>query len=200
MVGTKVVVENKSESLNFWKDIDANLKEILHPTDKYTLNKVAGMVMVQASPATLDKISAYFQELNKRISQQIIVDVKVIEVTLNKDYSSGIDWAYLPIMAKSILQPILRHKILQLEILRPLPAVPQLALEPLPMAFPSCSMHLDNFGKIEVLSQPRVMLLNNTVANIQVGNSQAYVDSYTTTQTTNGTTIGGYNQFGTGGS
>ena len=47
---------------------------------------------------------------------------------------------------------------------------------------------LDTFGTTEVLSQPRVMLLNNTFANIQVGSSKSYVDSYTTTQSTEGTT------------
>jgi len=189
MVGTKIVVENKAQSLNFWKDIDENLKAILQPADKYTLNKVAGMVIVQSSPATLDKISAYFQELNKRISQQITVDIKVIEVTLNKDYSSGIDWSYLAnkgkinIATNFATQNITRGSFLTLAG-RSATGGGQIA-----DGVGALLRALDTFGKTEVLSQPRVMLLNNTVANIQVGQSKSYVDSYTTNTTTTGTSV-----------
>jgi type II secretory pathway component GspD/PulD (secretin) len=48
---------------------------------------------------------------------------------------------------------------------------------------------LDTVGKTEILSEPRVTLLNNTVANIQAGQSESYVDSYTVSQTTSGTTV-----------
>jgi len=187
-VGTRVVVENKVESLSFWKDIDVNLKEIIQPNDKYTLNKVAGMAMVQASPGTLDKVSAYFQELNKRISQQIIVDVKVVEVTLNNDHKNGIDWAYLTNKGKTnIATNFATQNITDgsyLTLLGKGSGGGQIA-----DGFSLLLRALDTFGKTEVLSQPRVMLLNNTVANIQVGQSKGYVDSYITNTTQTGTTV-----------
>ncbi|MBF0620039.1 MAG: hypothetical protein HQL19_07720, partial [Candidatus Omnitrophica bacterium] len=48
---------------------------------------------------------------------------------------------------------------------------------------------LDSFGKVEVVSQPRVMMLNNSVANIQVGETRAYVDSTNIETTQGGGTI-----------
>ncbi len=184
-VGTRVVVENKSESLSFWKDIDLNLREMLQGSDKYSLNKIAGMAMVQGSPGTLDKVSAYFQELNKRISQQIIVDVKVVEVTLNNDYKNGIDWAYLNgktnISTNFATQNITDGSYLTL--------LSGNQGAQIAKGFSVLLRALDTFGKTEVLSQPRVMLLNNTVANIQVGQSRGYVDSYITDTTQTGTTV-----------
>ena len=184
-VGTRVVVENKSEALSFWKDIELNLKELLQGSDKYSLNKIAGMAMVQASPGTLDKVSAFFQELNKRISQQIIVDVKVVEVTLNDAHKNGIDWAYLN-GKTNIATNFATQNITDGSYLTLLNGTPggQIA-----NGFSVLLRALDTFGKTEVLSQPRVMLLNNTVANIQVGQSKGYVDSYITDTTQTGTTI-----------
>ena len=189
MVGTKVVVENKAQSLNSWKDIDANLKEILLPTDKYTDNKVAGMVMVQASPATLDKVAAYFQQVNKQSSQQIIVDVKVVEVTLNKDYSSGIDWSLLANNGKINMTTNFASQNFTSGNFMTLMGSSATGAGTVANGVSVFLNALDTFGKTEVLSQPRVMLLNNTVANIQVGESESYVDSYTVSQSTSGTTV-----------
>jgi len=189
MVGTKVVVENRSQSLNIWKDINDNLKEILLTTDKYTLNKVAGMVMVQSSPATLDKVAAYFQEVNKRISQQIIVDVKVVEVTLNKDYSSGIDWSLLANNGKINVTTNFASQNFTSGNYMTLMGSSATGAGTVANGVSGLLNALDTFGKTEVLSQPRVMLLNNTVANIQVGESESYVDSYTTDTTTTGTSV-----------
>lgn len=44
---------------------------------------------------------------------------------------------------------------------------------------------LESFGRIDVVSQPRVMMLNNSVASIQVGETRAYVES-TNVETTSG--------------
>ena len=189
MVGTKVVVENKAESLDFWKNIDENLKALLQSTDKYTLNKIAGEVVVSASPASLDKVSAYFSELNKRISQQIIVDVKVVEVTLNKDYSSGIDWSFLANKGKINIATNFASQNFTSGSFATLAGSSATGAGTIADGVSVLLRALDNFGKTEVLSQPRVMLLNNTVANIQVGSSKSYVDSYTTTQTSTGTTV-----------
>jgi len=189
MVGTKVVVENKAQSLNYWKDIDANLKEILLSTDKYSANKVAGMVMVQASPATLDKVAAYFQEMNKRSSQQITVDVKVIEVTLNKDYSSGIDWSLLANNGKINMTTNFASQNFTSGNFMTLMGSSATGAGTVANGVSVFLNALDTFGKTEVLSQPRVMLLNNTVANIQVGESESYVDSYTTDTTTTGNSV-----------
>ena len=189
MVGTKVVVENKAESLDFWKNIDENLKALLQSTDKYTLNKIAGEVVVSASPASLDKVSAYFSELNKRISQQIIVDVKVVEVTLNKDYSSGIDWSFLANKGKINIATNFASQNFTSGSFATLAGSSATGAGTVADGVSVLLRALDNFGKTEVLSQPRVMLLNNTVANIQVGSSKSYVDSYTTTQTSTGTTV-----------
>ena len=189
MVGTKVVVENKAEALNLWKDIDNNLKEILQSSDKYTLNKIAGMVLVQSSPATLDKVAAYFQELNKRVSQQITVDIKVIEVTLNKDYTSGIDWGLLADKGKFNFGTNFGAQNFTSGNFLTLAASSATGAGQIADGVSVLLHALDTFGKTEVLSQPRVMLLNNTVANIQVGQSKSYVNSYTTTQSTTGTSV-----------
>ena len=137
----------------------------------------------------MDKVSAYFSELNKRISQQILVDVKVVEVTLNKDYSSGIDWSFLANKGKINIATNFASQNFTSGSFATLAGSSATGAGTVADGVSMLLRALDNFGKTEVLSQPRIMLLNNTVANIQVGNSKSYVDSYTTTQTSTGTTV-----------
>ena len=188
MVGTKVIVQNTADDLNFWKDIEGSLKQILSIDDKFALNRVAGEVMVEASPAELDKVASYFEELNKRTSQQILVDVKVVSVTLSKDYSSGIDWAVLADKTKVNFTTNFASQNFTSGNFMTLAAKGASGAGTTADGISGILQALDVFGKTEILSEPRITLLNNTAANIQAGQSKSYVDSYTVTQTTSGTT------------
>ena len=188
MVGTKVIVQNTADNLNFWKDIEGSLKQILSSDDKFALNRVAGEVMVEASPAELDKVASYFEELNKRTSQQILVDVKVVSVTLSKDYSSGIDWAALADKTKVNFTTNFASQNFTSGNFMTLAAKGANGAGTTADGISAILQALDVFGKTEILSEPRITLLNNTAANIQAGQSESYVDSYTVTQTTTGTT------------
>lgn len=188
-VGTKVVVENTSTDLNQWKDIEGTLKQILTSDDKFALNRIAGEVMVEASPAELDKVASYFQELNKRTSQQVVVDVKVVSVTLSKDYSSGIDWAVLADKSKINFATNFASQNFTSGSFMTLAAKSANGAGITADGISAILQALDTVGKTEILSEPRVTLLNNTVANIQAGQSESYVDSYTVSQSTSGTTV-----------
>lgn len=193
-VGTKVVVENKAEGLSFWGDADENIKKLVSATGTYSFNKVGGVVVVTDTPAALDRVGAYLQELNKRVSQQVLCDVKVVEVHFLDNQKSGIDWAALARDTKLGFATNFASQnftndssAVVLSARDSRAATTGVSTDGVAGVIAA----LANYGKVEIVSQPRVVLLNNIVANIQVGQTKSYVDSTSVETTTTGTTVTG---------
>ncbi|MBF0594606.1 MAG: hypothetical protein HQL22_06535 [Candidatus Omnitrophica bacterium] len=192
-VGTKVVVENRAQHLSYWEDAERNVKALLSPTGTVTLNRVGGVMLVTDSPVVLDTVEGFINELNQRVGRQILVDVKVIEVELSNEHRLGIDWSAL--MDRGDLKGFKASSTMTAENL---PAAGSFTLSG---AFDKAGAGdsengvklllraLDTFGRVEVVSQPRVAMLNNTVANIQVGQTRSFVEASSIESTQSGGTI-----------
>lgn len=192
-VGAKVVVQNTAEGISFWDDVRDNLKILLSAAGQFSINKPAGVVIVSDAPSSLERIGRYFEELNHRVSQQIEVDVKVVEVTLNRENRFGVDWNMLAQNLKTLNSMGLATNFasgnftdgqfltFNADGSRPGSGVTDSGLK---VAIDALSKQ----GKVEVVSQPRVTILNNQVAIIQVGTTESFVD-HTTLETTQTGTI-----------
>ena len=76
---------------NVWTDVEANLTAILGTA--FTPNKSAGIIAVYATDKQHQKVVQYLADVDKYASAQVLIEAKVIEVKLDKAYSSGINWA-----------------------------------------------------------------------------------------------------------
>ena len=189
-VGTKVVVQNTAEPVSFWDDVHSNLKTLISPTGQFSVNKPAGAVIITDSPSYLERIGQYFEDLNRRVTQQIEVDVKVVEVTLNNDYKFGVDWNILAENLKTfnsigMTTNFASGNFTQGQHLTFNADGPKPGSGTTEGGFRLALNALTKQGKVEVVSQPRVTILNNQAAIIQVGTTQSFIDhsSFETTQT-----------------
>jgi len=91
----------KIESLDevkFWEELDLELQRVLNrPTDFYQaeapiVNKNAGLVTVTATVRQQQRLEKYLKELQKKIQYQVLIDVRMMAVTLSNSKSTGIDW------------------------------------------------------------------------------------------------------------
>ncbi|MCR8684304.1 pilus (MSHA type) biogenesis protein MshL [Campylobacter ureolyticus] len=57
------------------------------------INQNAGLVTVTATKAQLKRVDEYIKELQRRLKRQVMLDVTIIEVQLNNSYTKGIDWS-----------------------------------------------------------------------------------------------------------
>jgi len=94
----------KIESLDevkFWEELDLELQRVLNrPTDFYQaeapiVNKNAGLVTVTATVRQQQRLEKYLKELQKKIQYQVLIDVRMMAVTLNNTASTGIDWSQI---------------------------------------------------------------------------------------------------------
>ncbi len=185
-VGARVFVESREDALSFWKDIELNLSKMISPSGRYSFNKLAGLVMVADSPQVLDKIASYIDLVNAETNKQILVEVKILEVTLSRENTFGIDWnaiyknlgdiKQLTLSSNFAAQNIVSGGLFTLTATGPKDdsGTGSSGLSALIKA-------LQSQGKVEVVSQPKIMLLNNQAAMVQVGTVTSYVANTTTT-------------------
>ncbi len=192
-VGTKVVVGNSAQRLSYWEDAERNVKALLTPIGTVSLNRVGGVMVVTDNPVVLSTVEGFIDELNQRVSRQILVDVKVVEVELSHEHRLGIDWSIL--MDRGDLKNLKAVSSMTAEHFTGAGAFTLTGFADKALSGDSDTgvngllRALDSFGRVEVVSQPRVAMLNNTVANIQVGQTRSYVESSNIESTQSGGTI-----------
>ncbi|MFA5346010.1 MAG: hypothetical protein WC315_07045, partial [Candidatus Omnitrophota bacterium] len=133
----------------------------------------------------------YLELANSEANKQILVEVKILEVTLSNESSFGIDWNAIYKNLGSIKQLSLSSDFAAQNFASP-------GLFTLTAAGPKDDSGtnssglsvlikaLEEQGKVEVISQPRIMLLNNQSAMVQVGTVTSYVANTTTTTSSTG--------------
>lgn len=62
---------------------------------RFSLNKQAGLISVFAPERLQKQVASYMDELKKSVSSQVLIEAKVLEVSLNDEFSAGIDWNVL---------------------------------------------------------------------------------------------------------
>jgi MSHA biogenesis protein MshL len=87
-------VSTRQES-DFWVDLRAALTSIVGSADgrSVVITPQAGVVLVRAMPAELRAVENYLRETQISVERQVMLEAKIIEVTLSDGYQSGINWA-----------------------------------------------------------------------------------------------------------
>lgn len=70
-------------------DSEINTDDILQ------LNQQAGVISVIGTQRQHEQIASYLKETQRTSSAQVLIEAKVVEVILDKEYRSGIDWGSL---------------------------------------------------------------------------------------------------------
>lgn len=87
------------EKFDFWEKISEEITLILNNgTEKYVavapiINQNAGLVTVTGMKSQLKRVEAYLKGMQKRLSRQVLLDVNIVAVELNNNYTTGIDWS-----------------------------------------------------------------------------------------------------------
>lgn len=59
------------------------------------INPIAGSIFVTAPPATLALVEAYISSFQAAVQRQVLVEAKIVRVSLNREFRFGIDWTVL---------------------------------------------------------------------------------------------------------
>ena len=70
--------------------VNENVAHVIKPF--YTANRIAGVISVMGDKRQHAAIKKYIAHLKKQMSAQVLIEAKLIEVTLDDEYRTGIKW------------------------------------------------------------------------------------------------------------
>jgi len=170
--------------------VKATLDRLLSPQGKYSINPMAGIVVVTDFSGQLEQIAKYIDALEASVRRQVLIQAEILEISLTEDFGYGIDFAGLPRSGtfkglQSGLSGGGPTKSIFSQLLSPRSGIFNIGL-----ADGTVAMMLDMLqkeGKLRVLSRPSVSTLNNQKAIIKVARDDVFFQK-TTTLTTAGST------------
>ena len=83
------------QSSDFWVDLRTALVTIVGNAEgrSVIVTPHAGVVMVRALPAELRAVENYLRATRLAVERQVMLEAKIVDVTLSSTYQSGINWA-----------------------------------------------------------------------------------------------------------
>ena len=93
--GSSSISLQSSTKMDFWKNIEDSIKNMLDKDAKYTMDPSSGTISVTATPHDIQKVAKYINEQNTRLSRQVAISVKVLQVSIEDSDQYGLDLSAL---------------------------------------------------------------------------------------------------------
>lgn len=168
-----------TDRFDFWEKIAEEIQALLDEnTTKPIINTNAGIITLQATPYEIARVQNYLNDLNKRLKKQVLIDVSIVAVHLNKNHSSGINWQELAFKLNGDDKDFIINK----------GGIKNINLKANIQTQAIINLLQEN-GKTTVLSNPKLMALNNQQAIISIGDTINYQVKESSKGTENGSTI-----------
>jgi MSHA biogenesis protein MshL len=198
---TTTVNAAQSSSINtfttsdFWGDLHATLVAIIGAGAgrSVVIDRHAGLVIVRAMPGELRDVGAYLDNAQESLQRQVILETKIIEVTLKDSFQSGIDWALLSTNGEALAattgvlngRNIILDDLIDIDLPEDVGVTNMFAVGANSSNFTGLLRLLSTQGDVQVLSSPRVSTVNNQKAVIKVGTDEFFVTDVSSNTTVN---------------
>lgn len=145
----------------------------------FSINKQAGMITVYGSERVHKEVTYYLNELRKAVTSQVLVEAKIFEVSLFDEFSNGVQWtafsgefgfSFLDVAAPFALQEP------GTAIGGLIPATSNTAFEYTGNDFRAFVEALSRFGTVRALASPRLTVLNNQSAILNVATNRVFFE------------------------
>ncbi len=174
-----------SANLALWDSIEKGVQQVVGQQGSLSFSRVAGTVTVTASPFVMQKVASYIANWNEKLSRQVAISVKVLQVSLDNSDNYGLDLSAVfnsNNIAASYVSPFLIDTttqgagLLSMTLLRPSSRWKDSK---------SVIAAFSSQGKTSLVTSSSVTTLNNKVAPVQITTAQNYVKEVNVTNYNN---------------
>ena len=213
---------------DFWDDLRNTLQQIVGSQSgrSVVVNPQAGLLVVRALPSEQRQVSQYLREIRLSVERQVVIEAKIVEVTLSDQYQAGVNWSLFsgggntrigggvanpgvslsPTGAQSNgvlnITPGTQNRAMSVTagggtLLTGVPGGALLGLAFQTQNFLALLNFLDSQGSVQVLSSPRIATLNNQKAVLKVGTDEFFITNVAGGSSSSSTITGGTTTFPT---
>ncbi|MFT4726147.1 MAG: MSHA type pilus biogenesis protein MshL [Granulosicoccus sp.] len=180
-------IQNTSEH-SFWASLETDLELLVSPMPasaltktfrKYSINREAGLLNVNAKPAVHRAVQQYLSKLHDSIHRQVLIEATVVEVALSDRFEAGIDWQLLAngLTGLNAAQVLVGAPVVSAETVNrfasPAGLVSLVQQSGIGDITATLSL-LESFGNVKILSRPRIIALNNQSSVLKVVDNRVY--------------------------
>ena len=99
--GSSTQVDNESNHV-IWDTLEENIRDMLgkgkgDEDERVIANRESGVITVRATEAQHRQIQEYIDRVVASVSRQVLIEATIVEVELNDQYQSGVDWSKVAI-------------------------------------------------------------------------------------------------------
>ncbi len=210
---------NTLSNSDFWVDLKSSIEAIVGSKEggrSVVVSPQSGVLVIRAMPEELRNVDMYLKATQLSVDRQVILEAKILEVELNDQFQSGINWASFSALGSARNNRVSTGLISPGGALAPLPfnggqppainngsglaASTGFSLSSAANAagalfgfafqtnnFAALISLLEQQGTVHVLSSPRVAAVNNQKAVLKIGTDEFFVTGVTTTTNTSTT-------------
>lgn len=185
---------NLKATLSIWKDLGSTIKQLLSSQGTVMVSESTTSVTVRDRPTNLDLIGKYIANLNNNLSKQVLVKVQVLDVTLTNSFDYGINWnAVKSSLGNQFVLNASYGTPISISTLKPFmtttqigggAGLPQMGINNINNSSTGVTALINALtqqGKTSLVTEPRVVCLNNQVSVIRIVNQAGYLASVQTT-------------------
>jgi len=180
--GINLYTENESD---FWSELKETLTAFVGNEGgrSVIISPQAGLVTVRGLPAEITAVKNFIKETETHLHRQVIIEAKIMEVTLSDDYQQGIHWnEVLGSLGDTDFTFATTGSIAGTVISNKVGGTSSLSFSG--PDFSGVISLLQTQGNVQVLSSPRITATNNQKAVIKVGEDEYFVTEVSSTTTT----------------
>ncbi|MEP7705221.1 pilus (MSHA type) biogenesis protein MshL [Paraglaciecola sp. 25GB23A] len=184
--GTNISTRTETD---FWTELLTTLKSMIGIAEgkTVTVTPQAGLVTVRAMPDEIRAIKHFLQVSEEIIQRQVILEARIIEVSLSDGYQQGINWGQiLANVGSTEFQYSTSSGSIGDNISAALGNITSLSF--VNKDFSGVLSLLATQGNVQVLSSPRVTAVNNQKAVIKVGDDEYFVTDVSSQSTISAST------------
>ncbi len=178
-------ITSDRKAFDFWGSLEESLKMIFESSTAtvkpfFTINRITGTVFVTAGKRDLAQAERFLNRLKETLSRQVMIEARIAEVQLGDTLRYGIDWTFLDswrgVGEVTFGQTGFKDIV----------DIPRFNIGVTRANFNSILRALETQGKVNVLSNPKVNIMNGQTALLSVGRNFSFISRVETTTTTTG--------------
>jgi len=174
--GTEIETTNESD---FWPQLEVAVSQLIGSGNgqSVVVTPQASVITVRAYPDEIREVRSFLGISQQRMHRQVILEAKILEVTLNDGYQQGINWSNMSFGNGDVVINRVGDAALGLPGLDPIGSLlgGQTNVTISDGSFEAVLSFMATQGDLNVLSSPRVTASNNQKAVIKVGTDEYYV-------------------------
>ncbi len=175
--GTSELSLSSTAEIELWGNIEKSITSMIDSSSKLTIDSSNGTISLTATPTDVAKVAKFINEQNARLSRQVAISVKVLQVSVTDGDSYGLDLSAAFDDGKTSVTLLSPTNSLGSDIAKNM----EMRVMPGNWNLSASIQALSTQGTTNMITSGTVTTLNNKPAPIQVVRKQNYISEITKT-------------------